>query len=56
MDAPFFRSQAALCRRIGRRFPDERIAAELIRMAEEFAARAATLEPRHGEDRERPAR
>ena len=43
MDARFYRSQAALCRRIGRRMANERIARELIEIADEFAARAAFL-------------
>jgi hypothetical protein len=36
----FFRSQAALCQRIARNFPQERIAAELMRIAADFEAKA----------------
>ena len=36
----FFRQQAALCRRIARDFPQERIAAELMRIAADFEAKA----------------
>jgi hypothetical protein len=36
----FFRSQAALCQRIARSFPQERIAAELMRIAADFEAKA----------------
>ncbi|HZS82448.1 MAG TPA: hypothetical protein VFA50_06235 [Stellaceae bacterium] len=37
----FFRAQAALCQRIARSFPQERIAAELLRIAADFEAKAA---------------
>jgi hypothetical protein len=44
MDAHFYRAQAALCHRIGQRFPQERIAKELIELALEFEMRATELE------------
>jgi hypothetical protein len=44
MDAHFYRSQAALCQRIGQRFPDERIAQELAALAREFQVKATELE------------
>jgi hypothetical protein len=36
----FFRGQAALCQRIARNFPQERIAAELMRIAADFEAKS----------------
>lgn len=44
----FFRTQAALCRRIAGSFPQERIAEELMRIAADFETRADDL----GEDGE----
>lgn len=44
----FFRTQAALCRRIAGSFPQERIAEELMRIAADFETRADNL----GEDGE----
>jgi hypothetical protein len=44
MDARFYRAQAELCRRIGEALPQERIAAEVIKLALEFDSIADALE------------
>jgi hypothetical protein len=44
MDARFYRAQAELCRRIGEALPQERIAAEVIRLALEFDTIADAME------------
>ena len=42
--AEYFHRQAEACIRLARAIKDERIAAKLIEMAEDFAARASELE------------
>jgi hypothetical protein len=44
MNEPFYRAQAALCRRIARNSFEGRIADELMRMMAEFEAKAAELQ------------
>jgi hypothetical protein len=43
MTLGFYRSQAALCFRIARSLPQERLANELLRLAAEFEGQAAEL-------------
>ena len=44
INASYFRSQAETCIRLSRTVTDERIAAELVEMAEDFTAKAAELD------------
>jgi hypothetical protein len=44
MTLGFYRSQAALCVRIARSLPQERLANELLRLAAEFEGQAAELD------------
>ena len=44
MTLGFYRSQAALCFRIARSHPQERLANELLRLAAEFEGQAAELD------------
>jgi hypothetical protein len=46
VSSAYFRIQAETCFRLARAVKEERIAAELIAMAEDFAARAADLDAR----------
>ena len=42
--ASYFRSHAATCIQLSRAITDERVAAKLVRMAEDFTARAEELD------------
>jgi hypothetical protein len=44
LDAPYLRRQAESCLRLARRTTDTNMAAELVRIAEDFIAFAAELE------------
>lgn len=44
MNAAFYRAQAALCLRIARSIPQERIGQELVKLAAEYEATAEEIE------------
>lgn len=44
MNASFYRAQAALCLRLSRSIPQERIAQELLKLAAEYDAKVGQLE------------
>ena len=44
MNDSFYRAQAALCLRLSRSIPQERIAEELLKLAAEYGAKAGQLD------------
>lgn len=44
MNAPFYRAQAALCRRLSQSMPQEHIVRELVQLAAEYEMKAEQVE------------